>query len=97
VRWENIRLIQYAKFDELLCVRPCRSSRNRSPRGYFLVGLPSWRLGHENKNACHVFNGGLHPHSGIATLTYVVEGTVSYIDPDKVKAHCNAGWTFDKR
>jgi redox-sensitive bicupin YhaK (pirin superfamily) len=29
------------------------------------------------------FNGGLHPHSGIATLTYVVEGAVSCIDPDK--------------
>jgi redox-sensitive bicupin YhaK (pirin superfamily) len=34
------------------------------------------------------FNGDLHPHSGIATLTYVAEGTVSYIDPDNVKAHC---------
>src|ERR1700720_4836673 len=29
------------------------------------------------------FNGPLHPHSGIATLTYVAEGAVSYIDPDK--------------
>ena len=28
------------------------------------------------------FNGPLHPHSGIATLTYVAEGAVSYIDPD---------------
>src|SRR6266481_3078768 len=31
------------------------------------------------------FDGGLHPHSGIATLSYVVEGAVSYIDPDNVK------------
>ncbi len=31
------------------------------------------------------FNGGLHPPSGIATLTYVVEGAVSYIDPDNVR------------
>src|SRR6202048_4983609 len=31
------------------------------------------------------FNGALHPHSGIATLTYVAEGSVSYIDPDDVR------------
>jgi redox-sensitive bicupin YhaK (pirin superfamily) len=31
------------------------------------------------------FNGALHPHSGIATLTYVAEGAVSYVDPDNVK------------
>jgi redox-sensitive bicupin YhaK (pirin superfamily) len=31
------------------------------------------------------FNAGLHPHSGIATLTYIAEGAVSYIDPDNVK------------
>ena len=37
------------------------------------------------------FNGGLHPHSGIATLTYVVEGAVSYIDPDNVKGTLPAG------
>jgi redox-sensitive bicupin YhaK (pirin superfamily) len=28
------------------------------------------------------FTAGLHPHSGIATLTYIAEGSVSYIDPD---------------
>ena len=28
------------------------------------------------------FKLGLHPHSGIATLTYVAEGAISYIDPD---------------
>jgi redox-sensitive bicupin YhaK (pirin superfamily) len=28
------------------------------------------------------FRFGLHPHSGIATVTYVVEGEVSYVDPD---------------
>src|SRR5258708_12576406 len=27
------------------------------------------------------FNGALHPHSGIATLTYVAEGAITYIDP----------------
>jgi redox-sensitive bicupin YhaK (pirin superfamily) len=37
------------------------------------------------------FNGGLHPHSGIATLTYVVEGAVSYIDPDNVRGTLPAG------
>jgi redox-sensitive bicupin YhaK (pirin superfamily) len=31
------------------------------------------------------FDGPLHPHSGIATLTYVLEGAVSFIDPDNVK------------
>src|SRR3981189_2373128 len=31
------------------------------------------------------FNGALHPHSGIATLSYVAEGAVSYIDPDNVR------------
>src|SRR6266853_1981453 len=37
------------------------------------------------------FNGPLHPHSGIATLTYVVEGAVNYIDPDDVKGVLPAG------
>ncbi len=37
------------------------------------------------------FNGGLHPHSGIATLTYVTEGEVSYIDPDNVRGVLPAG------
>jgi len=37
------------------------------------------------------FNAGLHPHSGIATLTYVVEGAVSYIDPNNVKGTLPAG------
>ena len=31
------------------------------------------------------FNGPLHPHSGIATLSYVAEGAVSYIDPNGVR------------
>ena len=31
------------------------------------------------------FTGELHPHSGIATLTYVTEGSINYIDPDNVK------------
>jgi redox-sensitive bicupin YhaK (pirin superfamily) len=31
------------------------------------------------------FEGSLHPHSGIATVTYLFEGTVGYIDPDNVK------------
>ena len=37
------------------------------------------------------FNAALHPHSGIATLTYVVEGAVSYIDPDNVRGTLPAG------
>jgi redox-sensitive bicupin YhaK (pirin superfamily) len=37
------------------------------------------------------FCGALHPHSGIATLTYVAEGAVSYIDPDNVKGTLPAG------
>jgi len=37
------------------------------------------------------FHADLHPHSGIATLTYVVEGAVSYIDPDNVRGTVPAG------
>jgi len=37
------------------------------------------------------FNGALHPHSGIATLTYVAEGAVSYIDPDNVRGTLPTG------
>ena len=37
------------------------------------------------------FNGPLHPHSGIATLTYVAEGAISYIDPDDVRGTLTAG------
>ena len=37
------------------------------------------------------FELGLHPHSGIATLTYVAEGAVSYTDPDGVKGTLAAG------
>ena len=37
------------------------------------------------------FNAGLHPHSGIAALSYVVEGAVSYIDPDNVRGTLAAG------
>lgn len=37
------------------------------------------------------FNGPLHPHSGIATLTYVAEGAVTYIDPDNVRGTLPAG------
>jgi redox-sensitive bicupin YhaK (pirin superfamily) len=37
------------------------------------------------------FNGNLHPHSGIATLTYVAEGAVSYIDPFDVRGTLQAG------
>ena len=37
------------------------------------------------------FSGALHPHSGIATLTYVAEGEVSYIDPDNVRGTLPAG------
>jgi redox-sensitive bicupin YhaK (pirin superfamily) len=37
------------------------------------------------------FSGGLHPHSGIATLSYVIEGAVSFIDPDNVGGTLSAG------
>src|ERR1700682_5374908 len=37
------------------------------------------------------FNGPLHPHSGIATLTYVAEGAVHYIDPDNFTGTLPAG------
>src|SRR5712672_299902 len=37
------------------------------------------------------FTAGLHPHSGIATLTYIAEGSVSYVDPDNVKGTVAAG------
>jgi redox-sensitive bicupin YhaK (pirin superfamily) len=37
------------------------------------------------------FIGNLHPHSGIATLTYITEGAVNYIDPDNVKGLLPAG------
>ncbi len=37
------------------------------------------------------FNGPLHPHSGIATLTYLLEGSVSFIDPDNVRGTLSAG------
>ena len=34
---------------------------------------------------------GIHPHSGIATLTYVVEGAVTYIDPNGERGTLSAG------
>src|SRR5258706_8660770 len=37
------------------------------------------------------FEGPLHPHSGIATVTYVAEGAISYIDPDNVRGVLPAG------
>ena len=37
------------------------------------------------------FNGPLHPHSGIATLSYVAEGAVSFIDPENVRGTLSAG------
>ncbi len=36
-------------------------------------------------------NAPLHPHSGIATLTYVAQGAVSYIDPDNIRGTLTAG------
>jgi redox-sensitive bicupin YhaK (pirin superfamily) len=36
-------------------------------------------------------DASLHPHSGIATLTYVAEGAVSYITPDNVRGSLPAG------
>jgi redox-sensitive bicupin YhaK (pirin superfamily) len=37
------------------------------------------------------FNADLHPHSGIATLTYAVEGEVSCVDPGYVRGTVPAG------
>jgi redox-sensitive bicupin YhaK (pirin superfamily) len=37
------------------------------------------------------FKGALHPHSGLATLTYIAEGAVSYIDPDNARGTLPAG------
>jgi redox-sensitive bicupin YhaK (pirin superfamily) len=37
------------------------------------------------------FAGALHPHSGIATLTYLAEGAVNYIDPDNIRGTLPAG------
>jgi redox-sensitive bicupin YhaK (pirin superfamily) len=37
------------------------------------------------------FSGPLHPHSGIATLTYIAEGAVSYIDSDGARGTLAAG------
>src|SRR5690242_18941760 len=36
-------------------------------------------------------NGELHPHSGIATLTYVTEGSINYIDPNNITGVLPAG------
>ena len=36
-------------------------------------------------------NFGLHPHSGIATVTYLAEGNSRYIDPDGSTGTLNAG------
>ena len=37
------------------------------------------------------FEGSLHPHSGIATVTYLFEGAVNYIDPENVRGTLPAG------
>jgi redox-sensitive bicupin YhaK (pirin superfamily) len=37
------------------------------------------------------FAAGLHPHSGIPTLSYILEGSVTYIDPDNVRGTVAAG------
>jgi hypothetical protein len=36
---------------------------------------------------------GLHPHSGIATVSHLTEGSVNYIDPDNVRGILRAGWS----
>ena len=36
------------------------------------------------------FNGPLHPHSGIATLSYLTEGAVSYVDPENIRGTLTA-------
>src|SRR6202163_751894 len=37
------------------------------------------------------FEGSLHPHSGIATVTYLFKGSASYIDPDDTRGTLQAG------
>ena len=37
------------------------------------------------------FEGPLHPHSGIATLTWVAEGVVHYVDPGGIEGDLPAG------
>jgi redox-sensitive bicupin YhaK (pirin superfamily) len=37
------------------------------------------------------FHGPLHPHSGIATLTYIAEGAVTFVDPDNIRGTLSAG------
>jgi len=37
------------------------------------------------------FDGGLHPHSGIATLTYLSKGIVNYIDHDGHRGQMTSG------
>jgi redox-sensitive bicupin YhaK (pirin superfamily) len=37
------------------------------------------------------FDGALHPHSGIATLTWVAEGSIHYVDPDGAEGDLPAG------
>jgi redox-sensitive bicupin YhaK (pirin superfamily) len=37
------------------------------------------------------FDGGLHPHSGIATLTHVTDGSVRYVDPTGATGRLAAG------
>ena len=37
------------------------------------------------------FELGLHPHSGIATLTYVAEGSIGYTDPDGARGSVRPG------
>src|ERR1700693_698941 len=43
-------------------------------------------------NQCTPFSGfGLHPHSGIATVTYIAEGSVRYQDPNGATGLLPAG------
>jgi redox-sensitive bicupin YhaK (pirin superfamily) len=37
------------------------------------------------------FQGQMHPHSGIATVTHLIEGGLNYIDPDGVSGIMTAG------
>ena len=38
-----------------------------------------------------LITSGLHPHSGIATVSHLTEGSVNYIDPDNVTGILPAG------
>ena len=86
--WGNIDVsIVVARPDQLICI-PITYGRSKilSMKRFndrTVIALFSISPDHSGPP----FNGPLHPHSGVATLTYVAEGAVSCIDPDNGEAH----------